>query len=133
MTRIPTLVRSTAKRCQQYYAPQMAPAMLALRSMSTAQHAPPPHDTLPPKIKNTFGANFDWKDPLRVKRLLADEEVCSLCIIVSFLISSRYEFSIHFLHRRYDKQQNKPGGSPRSGPFLLPTRIATKYPTLQSA
>ena len=63
----------------------MSPAMLALRSMSTAQHAPPHHDTLPPMIKNSFGANFDWKDPLRIKSLLADEEVCSSCIDKSFI------------------------------------------------
>jgi hypothetical protein len=104
MTRIPALVRSTAKSCQQYYyAPpssfhtrrrgeQMAPAMLAIRSMSmsTAQNSPPRHDendsaTLPPKIKNTFGANFDWKDSLRIKSLLTDEEVCSSCIKNSFI------------------------------------------------
>jgi hypothetical protein len=70
------------------------------RSLSTAQHSRSSllHDEndsgLPPKMKNTFGANFDWKDPLRIKNLLTDEEVCFF--FLGFLLHHFISFSVFY-------------------------------------
>mmetsp|Transcript_21514 Transcript_21514/g.46761 ORF Transcript_21514/g.46761 Transcript_21514/m.46761 type:complete len:463 (+) Transcript_21514:269-1657(+) len=84
MIRSPILVRSALKSSQ--HAASVAAAIVprreirdqalvrltkTTRSFSTARN-----DDIetPPKIKNTFGASFDWKDPLNYKSSLTDEE-----------------------------------------------------------
>ena len=102
MSRSLILVRNAARNSQQHATSlslatpvisqkgQEAVSVLASSRLTSPRRisfstAPLDHDrdnggegeVLPPKIKNTFGSNFDWKDPLRIKSLLTEEEVCS--------------------------------------------------------
>ena len=43
------------------------------RAFSTAHHHD--HDDGPPPMKNTFGGDFNWKDPLCIANSLTDDEV----------------------------------------------------------
>eukprot|EP00578_Thalassiosira_sp_NH16_P013969 CAMPEP_0181126060 /NCGR_PEP_ID=MMETSP1071-20121207/27405_1 /TAXON_ID=35127 /ORGANISM="Thalassiosira sp., Strain NH16" /LENGTH=451 /DNA_ID=CAMNT_0023211591 /DNA_START=40 /DNA_END=1395 /DNA_ORIENTATION=- len=74
MIRSPILIR-TALRTSQHAA-SVAEARLTTgtttRKLSTARDD---DSESPPKIKNAFGAEFHWEDPLNVKRSLTDEEV----------------------------------------------------------
>ena len=90
------------------------------RALSTAHRHDHDDDDGPPPKKNTFGGDFNWKDPLCIANSLTDDEVrrrypnSSLHFMYRLLILLTYAYHIIIIC------QTNIVGYPRSSKYILP-------------